>query len=564
MKLNPKTFRFKFSCLLIFFFCAVLKSGAVDIYSDPKIIWENTDVTFSVCANCYGSAHTYWKIFDANGRVVAQDQETMTINNITTKLPAGVYTVEVEIGSGPNTKSSTIFYVNGIQEKKEICPSQTKTFSTPVWPGATYTWTTSSNLEKISASGNTITVKPILPGGGNGIITLTVTRWSVPETKSFEITQWSVPVVPVITGPSQLCKNPGTQYYNSNWAGSDMTYTWSFSSPTIQYSLQSGAPSATITFGPQYNAEGTLKLTVANSCGSNTTTKNIYISEKVPAALSVPSGPTYISDPTQNSTYTIQPITGSSQWLLTPSTAGVVTSGPYGAAIVDWNNNFTGGATLQVRTSNGCGASPWSPSLYIGGPTPICTGSSEVKIYGPIAACTNGSDGYFTPSVLTGQSGVTWVISPSNAGTISPNGPYGNFTVNWNENYTGGQVKLTIIRNAENCASLPQIVSVSVGNCVPSGYERKEEGSELGSESLFDSSIKLYPNPSNNGFQLHTTESILYGSLEIIGQNGSIMYKSSFTNINSDEKYGEDLKPGVYAVRISYNGHSKVLKYIRK
>ena len=208
--------------------------------------------------------------------------------------------------------------------------------------------------------------------------------------------------------------------------------SWSWSFP-------GGSPSSSTLQNPQdivYNTPGNFTVSLTAMYGSLpvTVTKNNYITvNPATGTPGKPAGDTLLCENNSNTLYTIQPVTGATSytWVLTPVTAGSLT-GTDTSVVVDWDNTFTGYATLQVQAGGTCGISALSPGLQIHlrpfpgmpatpvGPTPLCQGILASE---------------YTTTGAANANSYTWMITPSSAGTITGTGTTGN--VSWNTSYTG-------------------------------------------------------------------------------------------------------------------------------
>lgn len=408
------------------------------------------------------------------------------------------------------------------------------------------TWKSSNaTVATVSATGE---VKAIAKGSVD--ITYTVNS---PLTAPFAFTTQvlPVPVVPYIYGPSSQCKTSTAVFpYNAS-AGpnpQDYSYAWSTTIGTIQ---STSGSIANLTFGPYANSSGTLKVTASNSCGTQTNTMNIVLDAVAPSAPAIPSGPTSVSDPKQNSTYNTTAVTSTKTWELTPSTAGTVNQiGTGGQAIVDWNDNFAGNTTLRVRQSNACGVSTWSPALAIS-VLPTCA-SGALVISGPSSVCNAGSVSYYSPGALVSWSNVTWGLVPASAGTITANGPYGGCAIDWSNSFTG-TAQVTLKRNVDPCSSIPFNVTVANGSC-------RMEGADDQVSEENNASLSLFPNPSATGFQVQGLRAAENATIEILDAQGKVV--GHYQAVGTGTVFGKELLPGVYSVRVAQASHNTLFKFV--
>jgi len=130
---------------------------------------------------------------------------------------------------------------------------------------------------------------------------------------------------------------------------------------------------------------------------------SLPVSNYIPAKPSVPVGSATICFNQGNSTYSVPAIdyAASYQWTLSPSSAGVIT-GSTNSISVDWNNTFTGTASLSVVAQNDLGISTNSDALNITvgslqGPniSISCSDADQIVTQGDLVTFTaTGADTY--------------------------------------------------------------------------------------------------------------------------------------------------------------------------
>jgi PKD repeat protein len=238
------------------------------------------------------------------------------------------------------------------------------------------------------------------------------------------------PMPDFIADSTAICAGQNVDFTDLT-TGNPISWSWTF---------PGGTPGTSTLQHPQnivYSVPGTynVTLTATNAVSSNSITKLAYIAVTNPAnAPLIPDGDTALCQNNSNTLYTTMTVAGATgySWVLTPDTAGVMTPGDT-SCIVNWDDNWTGYASLKVMATNGCGASPFSPELMIhilpfpaipnqpSGPAALCQGSPETSEY--------------TTNSVPNATFYTWLLAPGNAGTIIWTDTAA--TVTWNAGFTG-------------------------------------------------------------------------------------------------------------------------------
>lgn len=222
-----------------------------------------------------------------------------------------------------------------------------------------------------------------------------------------------------------------------------------------QWEFQGGSPTTATTQNPSttYNAFGNFNVTLtAWNNATNRGNKNVktgYVTvNSAPLAPTTPTGLSSMCENPGNSTYTTVPPANSNTltWELQPPAAGVLTPG--GATCsVDWDNTYTGTATIKVRGTNACGDGPWSPALTVTiSSMPAIPGTPT----GPTTLCQDNPNTVYTTTGSPVATGYTWVLTPSTAGSITYN--MTSATIDWSATYTG-TAEIKVSANNGACQS---------------------------------------------------------------------------------------------------------------
>lgn len=186
------------------------------------------------------------------------------------------------------------------------------------------------------------------------------------------------------------------------------------------------------TFDPAVSGVGTFIITynASNNACATSDTVVVTVTGNTTTAPGQPSGPETICMDAPDSEFSIQPVSGVTEylWVLSPNEAGTI-SGTGTTATVNWSAGFSGTASVVVAAQSACGMSDFSLS---GDVQVLQTPQAPGAIEGPATSCA-GSQNYFSPGA--GSSTLNWSLNPSTAGTISGSG--NTVTVTWSEGFTG-------------------------------------------------------------------------------------------------------------------------------
>lgn len=308
----------------------------------------------------------------------------------------------------------------------KACDSSIITYTAPLNPGSTYTWSASGSIS-ISPSGNKVDVYWGAPG--NGLISVTETNvWGCTNTY-----QKCVKIIPspdasftsnpaAVGGVITICKGQTITFTDQSSAGLGsplFNWTWNFGD---------GSPLSTDQNpSHQFNTPGldTVIMYVENECHCK---DSFYVLVKVlPQTAPVIE---CVSTVCHNDTASYSSPSGcpGAQYHWTVTNGVIIgASGPDSAQItVLWGASGPGTVSLMIT---GCG-SPCpvasTVSISIISPTTTISGSDPACIY----STTGNSYGYSIP-VMAG-SNYTWTISPAGAGTIVNGQGTNIIEVQWN------------------------------------------------------------------------------------------------------------------------------------
>lgn len=240
-------------------------------------------------------------------------------------------------------------------------------------------------------------------------------------------------------------------------AGQNVDFTdLSTATPTAwSWSFPGGTPSTSTQQNPQnivYGTPGSYNVTLTSYYNSLnvTVTKNNYITVTgIPVAPGQPAGDTLLCENNANTTYTTNAVPDATgyTWTLAPGSAGVMT--PSGTTVtIDWDDAYSGYASLTVLATGTCGNSPSSPGLSIHlRPYPGTPGTPS----GPSQVCQGATTSDYTISAVPEATSYDWKLQPAAAGTIAGTGT--TATVTWDATFTG--IAEISVKAINDCSESP-------------------------------------------------------------------------------------------------------------
>ena len=314
---------------------------------------------------------------------------------------------------------------------------------------------------------------------------------------------------------------------------------FSSGSPTSwQWEFEGGDPATSNEQNPTvfYSAVGSydVSLTISDGFGSNTLTLTDYINvSSTPGVPPTPGGPSVVCASEGISSYNTTGLTGISvyDWMLEPSEAGNVT-GTGLTAIVIWEDEFLGEATLKVAGENNCGAGLYSDPITITRYLPdvtlepfdwVCVGWPSFELSGGLPA---GGE-YSGPGVENG-----W-FNPALAGI-------------------GTHIITYTYTDPEGCENLNS-ETILVDPCT--GVNKNN----------IDPDILIYPNPGKGMFTLRLNRITGKIDLELFNTMNELVLKENNLNPAKDFNYNLDLNhlpAGIYFLHVSGNDIDHVRKIV--
>lgn len=462
---------------------------------------------------------------------------TVTVTNAAGCTATGTQTVNVSANptasvSGTNT----------------ICSGQSTTLTAT--GGGTYSWNTGATTSAITVSPTTTTTYTVTVTNAAGC-TATSTR---------TVTVNTSPTAPVITpsGPTALC------------SGGSVTLTSSYGSGN-NWSTGSTNAAITVTTAGTY----TVTYTSANGCTASSS-QVVTVGTTPSAPVITPNGPTTFC---QGGSVNLSSSYSNGNSWSTGNTNGSITvssTGTYSVTYTDMN-----GCTSSASTSVTVNPLPAAPVISANGPTTFCQGGS-VNLSSSYASGNNWNTGSTNGSITVTTSGTYTVTytdgngcsaSASQAVTVNNNPTVtlssfpiycesdAAFTLNGGSpaggSYSGTGVSSNqFTPSAAGQGTFPITYTYTDGNgCQGTAVENITVSPCLGVENTDNSSVIIYPNPTNGVLQVSgLEEQIAYVVYNTLGQRlqSGLLSNGGFIDITA-------CAAGVYYLEIG-NTTWKVVK----
>lgn len=187
--------------------------------------------------------------------------------------------------------------------------------------------------------------------------------------------------------------------------------------------------------------------------------------QDIPATASTPAGTTQLCFNPADETYTVTDIAGadSYNWILTPTGAGVVT-GTGSSVTINFDDNFSGTASLVVAPVNECGTGGFSPSLDIViTPLPGTAGTPA----GPNSLCQGALPTDYTTAGDPASDSYTWNIVTTPASSSSISGTGTTATVTWDPAFVGTADITVTPSNSCGTGTVSATYTVTINSVAP-------------------------------------------------------------------------------------------------
>jgi hypothetical protein len=538
--------------------CSDTATVAINVSGSSTLSATTSATPSSVCPgstvqlNCTpsgGTNYTYQWASSPAGFTSTQQNPTVTPTASTT------YTVTVTSGTNTTTSSTAV-----------------TTYAAPTTPTITQS---GSVLNSSATSGNQWYLN------GSAISGQTGTSYTLTQSGSYQVlvtngngcTAMSTAIAVTVSGtlsvnvtstPSSICPGSSVQLNCTPTGGTTYTYQWA--STPAGFTSTSQNPTVTPTGSTTYS----VTVTSGTSTGSNSTSVTLY---------TAPTTPTI----TQNGSVLNSSATSGNQWYLN----GSAISGQTGTS---YTPTQSGSYQVLVTNGNGCTAMSAAVAVTVSGtlsvnvtstPSSICPGSSVQLNCTPTGGTTYTYQWASTPAGFTSTSqnptvtptaSTTYSVTvtsgtstgsnstsvtlftPPTTPVITQNGSVLNSSAStgnqWYYNGTpiSGQTGSSytpsadgsyqvMVTDANGCTAMSSTYGYSVGISENSGS---------------NSSIKIYPNPTQNAIQLEIPSTIENYTTQIMDVCGKII----FVNENQPSIDLSSLTNGIYFIEIKVNGKS--------
>lgn len=336
--------------------------------------------------------------------------KTITVSSLPTKAtkPTGVTTVCQNGGNQAYTTSADL--------------------------ATSYQWAFTAAAGTVSGTGTTGTVDFTNTFSGTGYLT-------VRGVNSNGVGEWSdalailinpIPGVPVKpTGTTSLCQNSANTTYTTNGGTNASSYVWDITPEAG--SITGTGTNGTVDWSSSFASTANVKVKAVNGCGESAYSASVVVT--VNPIPTTPATPTGVNNVCQGGTDTYTTTGGlyatSKNWVLTPSTSGIIRTNGGNTVTIDWSSSYTGEAQLKVQGVNSCGVSAFTANLDIhikSLPLQASTPTGQLK---PCQGTTN----LYSSVGSTYASSYEWKITPTEAGIGSSTGTSCNFAIS--ETYSG-------------------------------------------------------------------------------------------------------------------------------
>jgi hypothetical protein len=340
-----------------------------------------------------------------------------------------------------------------------------------------------------------------------------------------------------ISGLSNVCLKMGTTdtvYYSIAENATATSYAWTL--PTgVTMVTGNGTSRIGVTFGNNFVSNSQIRVKPSNACGLSSRFSIISLSATPPTSLPVFTQSTTsvcgIKGTATNATYTVSPIAGTNSYQWTVPTGATIVSGQgTNSIVVNFNAGFTSG-NITVKGSTPCGFTPIATRNIVLLEKPVISGASSL--------CPGETETFSVPVVIGATryrfnlpAGLTLVSQNNNSALISNNG-----------SFVSGKIGVQV--QTATCGwSQPGSISVNTAAC----------------RSISETSVSLYPNPSNGNFEVRFAEATT-GNIAVYDLTGKIIANRSIQSKveNFDER---SFSNGIYFVHVVSNGNTTVFKMV--
>ncbi|MFC1733885.1 T9SS type A sorting domain-containing protein [candidate division KSB1 bacterium] len=249
------------------------------------------------------------------------------------------------------------------------------------------------------------------------------------------------------SGSTVLCTNPSNTSYVTSGAIDASSYEWTIT-PSGAGIISGTVTSAIVDWNNTFSGTASITVRGVNNCGNGIYSNSITVHiDPLPGQAATPSGNTTLCMNSPNSTYSTSGANDATsyEWTITPVSSGTI-SGTGTSAVVNWNNTFSGTASISVRGVNNCGNGIYSNSITVHiDPLP---GLAATPI-GNTSLCENPINTTYSTLGSSNTTSYYWSLSPTSSGIINGSGT--SAVVDWNDSFTGNAY--ISVQGINNCGS---------------------------------------------------------------------------------------------------------------
>jgi hypothetical protein len=405
-----------------------------------------------------------------------------------------------------------------------LCSGPKTLFANP--PGYTYKWLRNNVL----VNGATTQQYVASIGGQYRVIVTNACKSDTSNILNLPV-ETTVPVSPgTLSGPARVCPGATGIVYSIAPVSTAFTYQWLVPAGITITSAPSNTTSITVNVSGSFSL-GDIQVRAGNACGWGPyRTKTIR--KNIPATPGAITGSNYgVCNSTKTYSIAAVNLATTYQWV---APAGASITGGQGTTSVSVSfSNSYGIDTLKVRAGNSCNYSAYRTLVVRGKP------ATPGIISGPSTACNGQTGVNFSIIPVSGATSYTWTRP---TGTIITSGQGTNSaTMTFGPN--SGDVK---VKALNSCGTSGNSIKPVTVNC--------REG------DLLSEDFEVYPNPSDNTFQLSGDFSRGEAEMELYDANSRLLLRCA---VNNGFSFGDDLAAGIYFVSVRYENRNQMIKLVK-